>query len=150
MHQTIQDGLEDFLADACDRVERARIEAHLQQCAECRHEVDMMKEMAGLFETLRSSDAPVPSPGFSAGVTALIERQRSESFWIGFLEPVFGRRLALASLLVLAMLGTVLMSRETEYATGPSPEMILAAEQDAPLPMMEPGQMLYTLATHKQ
>ena len=61
---------------------------------------------------------------------------------------------ALASLLVLATLGTLLMSRETEYAVGPSPEMILAVERDAPTldatPLMDRDQMLYTLASHKQ
>src|SRR5436190_6848387 len=149
MHQTVQDGLEDFLADMCSRDDRVRIEAHLRECAECREEVATMREMAQLFDTLRSPDPPVPSPGFYAAVSARIEKEQSESFWTAFLEPVFGRRLALASLLVLAMLGTVLMSRETEYAAGPSPEMILAAEQDAPSPLMEPGQMLFTLASHK-
>jgi len=150
MHQTVQDGLENFLADACGREDRARIEAHLRECVECRQEVETMVEMSKLFDTLRSPDPPVPSPGFYAVVSARIEREQSESFWTAFLEPVFGRRLALASLLVLAMLGTVLMSRETEYAVGPSPEMILAAEQDAPMPLMEPGQMLFTLASHNQ
>ena len=78
------------------------------------------------------------------------------AFLAAFLEPVFGRRLAFASLLLLATLGTVLMSRETEeYASGPSPEMILAVERDAPLveagpPLMDRDQMLFTLASHKQ
>jgi len=150
MHQTIQDGLEDFLADACDPLDRARIEGHLRQCVECRREVDAMKEMSSLFETLRSPEPPAPPIGFYAKVSARIEQQRSESFWTALLEPAFGKRLALASLLALAMLGTVLISRETEYATGPTPEMILAAEHDTPAPAMEPGQMLFTLASHRQ
>ena len=53
------------------------------------------------------------------------------------------------------MLGTVLVSRETEeYAFGPSPETILAVETDAPLveagPAMDRDQMLFTLANHRQ
>jgi len=94
-------------------------------------------------------------PGLYARVASCIEEQRPpEPFWAALLEPVFGRRLVLASLLVLATLGTVLMSRETEYAAGPSPEMILAVERDAtPLqstPLMDRDQMLFTLASHKQ
>ena len=44
---------------------------------------------------------------------------------------------------MLAALGTVLMSRETEeYAIGPSPEMILAVEQDNP--PFESGPAMWT------
>ena len=154
MHQTIQDGLEDFLAGTAGREDRVRIEAHLKECAGCRLEVESMQEMSALFSSLRSPDPPLPPPGFYARVAQSIEKQQPESFWAAVLEPVFGRRLALASLLVLATLGTVLMSRETEYAAGPSPEMILAAERDAPpmqsSPLLDRDQMLFTLASHKQ
>jgi len=155
MHQTIQDGLEDYLAGAADKLEQVRIETHLRECAECRQEVELMREMSDLFSSLRSPDPPVPAPGFYARVNQLIEKQQPHSFWEAFLEPVFGRRLALASLLVLATLGTVLMSSETqEYAVGPSPEMILAAETDTPAmearPVLDRDQMLFTLASHKQ
>ena len=115
-----------------------------------------MREMSDLFASLRSPDPPAPAPGFYARVTGLIEKQQPHSFWGAFLEPVFGKRLAFASLLVMATLGTLLMYRETEeYATSPSPEMILAVERDAPLvesgpPLMDRDQMLFTLASHKQ
>jgi len=156
MHQTIQDGLEDFLAGTAGQSERARIESHLRECAQCREEVALMREMSGLFASLRSPDPPAPSPGFYARVTRFIEQEQPQSFWDAFLEPVFGKRLAFASLLVLATLGTVLMYRETEeYAGGPSPEMILAVERDAPAmqaarPLLDRDQMLFTLASHKQ
>jgi predicted anti-sigma-YlaC factor YlaD len=155
MHQVIQDGLEDFLAGTADFADCARIELHLKECAACRQEVEAMQEMSGLFASLRSPEPPVPAPGFYARVSNRIEQQQPQSAWALFLEPVFGKRLALASLLMLAMLGTVLMSRETEeYAVGPSPEMILAVEKDAPAmeagPAMDRDQMLFTLASHKQ
>jgi len=154
MHQIIQEGLEDFLAGTARREERARIEAHLMGCAGCRLEIESMQEMSALFSSLRSPDPPAPPPGFYARVANRIEKQQPESFWAAVLEPVFGRRLALASLLVLATLGTLLMSRETEYAYGPSPEMILAAERDAPpmqsAPLLDRDQMLFTLVSHKQ
>ena len=156
MHQTMQDGLEDYLAGTGKSGDRLRIEAHLRECDACRREVQSMREMSDLFASLRSPDPPAPTPGFYARVSSLIEKQRQPpSFWAMFLEPVFGKRLAFASLLALALLGTVLMSRETEeYAVGPSPEMILSVERDAPAmdagPAMDRDQMLFTLASHKQ
>jgi predicted anti-sigma-YlaC factor YlaD len=154
MHQIIQDGLEDFLAGDCNRADEARIESHLEECKDCRREVDAMKDLSEMFATLRSPDPPLPSPGFYARVTNLIETQQPESLWAAFFEPAFGRRLALACLLVMATLGTVLMTRETEYAVGPTPEMILAVERAAPAleagPLLDRDQMLFTLASHKQ
>ena len=109
-----------------------------------------MKEMSDMFSSLRAPDPPVPSPGFYARVTSLIEQQEPVSFWAAVLEPAFGRRLALACLLLMATLGTVLMSRETEYSAGPTPEMVLAVERAAPAPLMDRDQLLFTLASHKQ
>jgi anti-sigma factor RsiW len=149
MHSLIEDGLEDFLAGAVSREVRLKIEAHLAQCAHCREEVKAMREISQLFSTLRSPVPPVPAPGFYARVTTLIEKQQPTSFWAAFLDPAFGKRIALASLLALAMLGTLLVSSETEYATGPSPEMIMAVERDSPAPI-DRDQMLYTLVSHNQ
>src|SRR6478672_8729863 len=100
MHQTMQDGLEDFLAGTGNSSDRVRIEAHLRECTACRREVELMKEMSDMFASLRSPDPPAPAPGFYARVSNLIEKQQQPpSFWAMFLEPVFGKRLALASLL---------------------------------------------------
>ncbi len=155
MHHVVQDGLEDLLAGTSDRESLVRIEAHLKECAACRKEVELMREMSGLFSCFRCPDPPVPAPGFYARVNNLIEQQRPGSFWAAFLEPVFGRRVAMASLLALAAFGTVLMTSEMEeYAIGPSPEMILAVEKDNPPfesgPAMNRDQMLFTLVSHHQ
>jgi predicted anti-sigma-YlaC factor YlaD len=81
-HRAIEDGLEDFLAGTVDREGRVRIEAHLKKCAECRQEVEAMREMSGLFATLRSPDPPVPAPGFYARVNQLIEKQQpAQACW---------------------------------------------------------------------
>jgi len=47
------------------------------------------------------------------------------------LNFVFGRRLAFASLVILAVLGSYLVTRESEYTSGPSPETVMA-EQNSP------------------
>jgi predicted anti-sigma-YlaC factor YlaD len=147
MHSVIENGLEDFLAGVSGGEDRVRIEAHLKECAGCRAEVKAMREMSELFSTLRSSEAPEPASGFYARVVNRIESQRPVSFWSSLLQPAFGRRMALASLLALATLGTVLVSREADYSTGPSPEMILAAEREAPA-AIDRDQMLFTLVSH--
>jgi anti-sigma factor RsiW len=155
MHREIEDGLEDFLAGTADPNGRGRIETHLRECSECRQEVESMREMSALFSSLRSPDPPAPPPDFYARVNILIEQQRPAPFWTAVLDPFFGRRLALASLLVLATLGTVLVSRETgTLSVGPTPEMVLAVEQDAPAvesgPLLDRDQMLATLVSHRQ
>lgn len=150
MHSVIENGLEDFLAGIARREERTRIEAHLSECAACRSEVEEMRKMSSLFDSLRSPEPPEPAPGFYARVIGRIEQQQPVSFWASLLQPAFGRRMALASLLALATLGTVLVSREAEeYAIGPSPEMIMAVERDAPV-AVDRGEMLYTLVSHPQ
>lgn len=152
MHQTIQDGLEDYLAGTASETDRLRIETHLSDCAGCRAEVEEMQEMSLLFDSLRSPEPPIPSPGFYHRVSEVIEQRQASSFWASFLEPAFGRRLAFGSLMMLVMLGTVLMTRESEeFAGGPSPEMILAVEQDSPFAApVDRDQMLFTLVSHQQ
>ena len=155
MHREIQDDLEDFLAETADPNGRSRVETHLRECSQCLREVESMREMADMFSSLRSPDPPIPDPGFYARVNVRIEQQRPAPFWTGALDPFFGKRLALASLLMLATLGTVLVSRETgEITAGPTPEMILAVEKDAPpvesSAMLDSDQMLYTLVSHHQ
>jgi predicted anti-sigma-YlaC factor YlaD len=152
MHQTIQDGLEEYLAGTASEADRLLIEAHLTKCAECRVEVEGMMETSSLFDSLRSPEPPIPAPGFYARVTEVIEQQQASSFWASWLEPAFGRRLAFGSLMALAMLGTMLVSGESnDYTVGPSPEMILAVEQDTPFAApVDHDQMLFTLASHRQ
>jgi anti-sigma factor RsiW len=153
MHQTIQNGLEEYLAGTASDSDRLLIEAHLDTCAECRMEVEAMMEMSSLFDSLRSPEPPIPAPGFYARVSQVIEQQQSTSFWSSWLEPAFGRRLAFGSLLALVMLGTVLVSSESEdfALNGPSPEMILAVEQDTPFAApVDHDDMLFTLASHRQ
>src|SRR2546428_7076909 len=133
MHQAIQDGLEEYLAGNVSSQDRSRIEAHLAACAECHAEVEAMREMSNLFQSLRSNDDPVPEPGFYARLSERIELSESSSIWAAFLQPVFGRQIAFASLLLLATLGTLMMINENEYSLAPSPEMVLALERDATL-----------------
>ena len=76
-----------------------------------------------------------------------IEAKRPRSFWSLFwLEPAFGKRVAFASLMTLAILGTYLISHETEYSTGPSNPAAIMAQQ---APGENPDTMLATLASYQ-
>ncbi|MGH9657486.1 MAG: anti-sigma factor family protein [Bryobacteraceae bacterium] len=148
MHQVIENRFEQFLDGTLDHPGRAEFEAHLAACPACREVVASMREMSGLFQSLRSPDAPAPDPGFYARLNRHIEQRQSSSIWSVLLEPAFTRRLAFTSLLVLAMLGSVLMSNETDYASGPTPEMILAVDRETPEFPRE--RMLMTLVSYLQ
>src|SRR6266481_6008606 len=66
-----------------------------------------MKELSGALLTLRAPEPFTPSPGFYSQVSRRVEVQRPRSLWsFVWLEPAFGRRLAFASLLTLAILGS--------------------------------------------
>jgi anti-sigma factor RsiW len=132
MHQVIVESLEEYLTGTLAPAARRDFEAHLETCHDCRREVHGMTEVSGLFASLRSSAALEPPPGFYARLMADVGNRRAASFWSTFsLDAAFGRRVVFASLLTLAVLGSVLVSRETSYSPGPaSPESVMAADQD--------------------
>jgi hypothetical protein len=89
-----------------------------------------MREVSQWFGSLRSEEVLEPAPEFCARVMRQVgERQAVPSFASLFaLDLAFGRRLAFASLLTLAILGSYLVSRETRYPSGLSPEAVMAQE----------------------
>lgn len=62
-----------YAVDALDADERARFETHLSQCADCRAEVDSLREAAAL---LGIADEVAPPPALRDDVLAGIERIR--------------------------------------------------------------------------
>jgi anti-sigma factor RsiW len=145
MHQAIVEGLEEYLGGVLKPAAQRDFEAHLEACEDCRREVSGMLEISGLFESLRPAEEVVPSPGFCARVMQQVGRSQVPSFWSLFsLDAAFGRRVVFAALLMLAVFGSFLVSRETGYAQGPAtPEAVMAehnTNRDA---------MLLTLATYE-
>jgi len=144
MHQVILDRLEEYLAGTPSSRE---FTAHLESCHECRTEVNEMQGLSSAFLALRSTDEVVPPAGFHARVFQRVEQERPRSlaslFW---LDPVFGKRVAFASVMTLAVLGSYLITRETEYSAGPpDPEVIMAEHA----PAQDPDVMLATLASYE-
>jgi anti-sigma factor RsiW len=152
MHAVVMDSLEEFLAGTLEPVERHAIEAHLGGCAACRDEVQAMEDVSLLFSSLRSKEAPEAAPGFYAGVMQQIVEPKTAPAWSAFfsLDPLWGRRLAFSCLLLIAAMGTFLVSNERSYASGPMPDAVMAQQNE---PSFEsapaPESMLVTLANYE-
>jgi anti-sigma factor RsiW len=153
MHAVVMDSLEEYLSgELAPTVQRA-VEGHLAECAACREEVKSMQDVSLLFGSLRTGEVFEPSPIFTANVMQHVgELKPAPSFASLFaLDLAFGRRLVFASLVMLAVLGSFLATREAQYSAGPSPDAILA-QQDLPAFDSAPSQdnMLVTLTAYEQ
>ena len=152
MHGVVIESLEEYLAGCLEPGAQRDIEAHLSNCEMCRKEIRAMREVSQWFGALRSEEVWEPALGFSARVMAQVgERKPVPSFASLFaLDLAFGRRLVFASLLTLAILGSYLVSRETRYPSGLSPEAVMAQE-GSPAFDSAPAQdnMLVTLTAYE-
>jgi hypothetical protein len=159
MHDVIIEGLERHLSGSGTPA----FYAHLKGCPECQAGVAEMESLSLLFRDLRSGIdavagvAPEPRLGFYNRVAGeIIQHQRTEAWGLFSPGAVFFRRIAFASLLLLAGLGSYLVSRETSF-TGD-----VAAGQDAAAIMAEHdtglthsadsdrNRMLVALATYRE
>jgi len=149
MHKIIEEGLEDYLGGQV----RRDFQAHLDQCGECRTEVQQFEDLSGLFQELRVAEPVQPAPGFYFRLSQNIEAQRRPSIWNIFsLDAAFGRRVAFGSLLTLAIVGSFLVSRETgfEPPNPNNPESVMASH-DVSVPhesSVDRDRMLVTLASY--
>jgi len=158
MHAVVMESLEDYLSGSLEPVDRRSIERHLAGCASCREELHGFESVSKLFVTLRpptvvsdGADEWAPSAGFYAGVVREVgERQAAQTF-AGFFrfDFAFGRRLVLSSLLTLVMVGGWLVSRETGYSRGPSPDAILAQQDQPGFDSAPADNMLATLTSYE-
>ena len=151
MHAVVMQSLEQYLSGTLNPAAQRDIEAHLRSCDACRGEIRSMREVSQWFGCLSTEEAAAPAPGFYARVMQQVEQQAAAPSRPGFfgLDFAFGRRLVFACLLTLAVLGSYLVSRETSYASGPSPEAIMAQQES---PAFDSGQgqdnMLVTLTAY--
>jgi anti-sigma factor RsiW len=153
MHAVVIDSLEEYLSGVLAPAAHRAVEGHLAGCAACREEVKSMQDVSLLFGSLRTGEEFEPSARFTASVMQHVGELTPEpSFASRFaLDLVFGRRLVFASLVMLAVLGSFLATREAQYSAGPSPDAILA-QQDLPEFDSAPSQdnMLVTLTAYEQ
>ena len=133
MHAVVMQDLEGYLAGALEPATQREIERHLSACDKCRTEIRSMQEVSQWFGSLRSEEPVVPAPGFYARVMERAVPQTAQPSFASLfgINMAFGRRLVLASLLTLAVVGTYLVSREEAYPGGLSPEAVMA-QQESP------------------
>jgi anti-sigma factor RsiW len=147
MHAVIIDDLEDYLSGHLPPSALRCFQAHLETCSECRREVLEIEEVTELVTFLKPPGTVVPSPSFAARVIENVVGAAAPSFWSIFGDFAFGRRMVFASLLTLAVLGTILVSRESSYTpTGTSPEAVMASGSESS-PSVD--RMLVTLASYE-
>jgi predicted anti-sigma-YlaC factor YlaD len=146
MHAVIIEDLEEYLAGTLSQASERRVRAHVEKCGECRQELQEIRDLTELLPCLKAEEAIEPPPGFVAKIMLDAAAAPPASFWSPFADFAYGRRVVFASLLTLAVLGTVLVSREMEYAPAPTtPEAVMANDQVSPTA----DRMLVTLASYE-
>ena len=107
-----------------------------------------------LLAELKAPDEVTPRAGFYARVMDRIESQRSKSIWSVFTEPLFGRRLVVASGVLMLILGAALFVPGSEFE-----DEVVAKGQTTVLmndtaPDQDPGQnkdaVLMNLVTYQE
>jgi len=146
------ENLEEFLAGTLEPAEHQALEAHLSGCELCREQVRGMQGVSLLFGTLRTEAAFEAPPGFYARVMQRAEDSKPASIFAGMfaLDALFGRKLVFCSLLTLGILGGFLISRESSYMSGPTPEAIMAEQTQAAFESAPASEnMLVTLTNYE-
>lgn len=115
MHEPVKEHLEAYLAGS-DQLP-VEFMAHLKNCDSCREEAGALKLHSDLLKILKPPEEVEPRPGFYARVVERIDAQRQSSIWSLFLEPAFGRRLALASATLAVLMGLYLFTSEPALTT---------------------------------
>ena len=126
---------------------------HLAACPECRAEVAAMDEFSLALREFRTEPGSVPEPrlGFYNRVVGdIVERQRKEAWGLFSPGAAFFRRIAFASLLVLASLGSLLVTRENA-ADGNDAAAVLAEHGAAAAQsdVADRDRILVTLASYR-
>lgn len=133
MDRQIKDSLEEYLRGAMKPGPRQEFERRLGASDEqTRQTVAEFERHATLIrEAYRAADDAAPAPGFYGRVMSCIQEQRGASIWFAFLDPMFSRRLAFASLTLLMLLSVTMLT------TGPEQQPPEVANTPASYHVME-------------
>lgn len=149
MHDILVDELEKHLSGSASRA----FYEHLDGCSDCRAQVAEMDRISRMVSELKSTAAAEPPLGFYNRVAGrIVETQRKEAWGLFSPGAVFFRRIAFASLLLLAGLGSFLVTRES--SAGGADAATIMAQQDVPGAHSESSddrdRLLVTLATYRE
>jgi len=131
MHGVVRDRLEDILRSKDGVTGLAAVDDHLSSCVACAREVQEFRAQSPLLGVLRVEAEP--SAGFYARVLQEIEARAQDSIWAAFIYSPFAKRLAYASLATALLLGTYMVSTESEDGHLRFSGNSVRAEQDAQL-----------------
>jgi hypothetical protein len=110
MHRQVRDKLEDYLKSGSNMP--VEFQRHLEECSDCAGELRGLEKQSQLLRSLQAAKDAEPLAGFYARVMERIEAQQPFSIWSVFLQPKFGFRLAVASGMLVALLGAYLVTSE--------------------------------------
>jgi predicted anti-sigma-YlaC factor YlaD len=111
MHQPIRDNLEEYLKGSARQVPQ-EFHEHLKTCGDCARELQQYQAQSAMLQLLRPDTELDPRAGFYARVMDKIEQEGRSSIWSVLLQPNFGRRLAMASAVLVMLLGTYFVTSE--------------------------------------
>jgi hypothetical protein len=158
MHEPVKAHIEEYLAGS-DSLPTG-FTAHLEACLMCRQEIAEYKLQSTMLRLLRTSAEAEPPPGFYARVIERIDSQRPVSIWSLFLEPPFGPRLAMASAVLVILMGVYLFTSEPSgfepVIAGTSDEIVMLPGEDAVAPVLgvgtehDRGAILVNMVTYQE
>jgi hypothetical protein len=111
MHQSIRKNLEEYLKGSVSEIPM-EFHRHLGECQDCADELRRLEAQSQLLRSLQGAKDIAPRAGFYARVMERIETQQPFSIWSVFLDRKFGFRLAVASGVLVALLGGYLVTSE--------------------------------------
>ena len=157
MHQSIRDNLEEYLKGSTQRVPQ-EFHTHLETCEDCASELRLYQGQAEMLRLLRPDGDLDPRAGFYARVMDKIELEGRSSIWSALLQPNFGRRLAMASAVLVMLLGTYLVTSERSEPEVASTDAVVdgglrataVADQDSLQQQRQRDAVLVNLATYHE
>lgn len=150
-HKILVDQLENYLAGDGS----PEFHDHLAVCAECRDEIASMQDLsqvvASAFQAEPEIPVIIPANFYQNLSLQIVDQQRSRAW--GLFSPgiFFFRRVAFASLLLLAGLGSYLVTRETQQ--GGADAATIMAQHDVSETHPESAdrnRLLVTLASYRE
>ena len=111
MHQPIRDNLEEYLTSSARQVPQ-EFHTHLETCEDCANELRQFQGQAEMLRLLQPDGDLDQRAGFYARVMDRVEQEGRSTIWSALLQPNFGRRLAMASAVLVMLLGTYLVTSE--------------------------------------
>jgi len=146
MHDEILNELEGYLSG--EPVSRSFTQ-HLEVCPHCAQDVIEMQQVSLSLQSFRieAEEAITPPLGFYAKVARTIDAEQKTPVW-GLFAPdlQFFRKIAFAALMLMAVLGSYLVSREGDISTQIAEQATLT-EHNSTAPHDGPADRQHILVT---